>query len=98
MTQRIFKKSNKQDMIDLFNILPNWVNYICRFTSNETNICYESKPIFETETISFITFYCFQEKDKKSHHLFENLINIDFETDKPEEMIIKRPMEEDNDK
>lgn len=37
MTQRVFKKSNKQDMIDLFNILPDEVNYIemVKFSNND---------------------------------------------------------------
>lgn len=28
MTQRIFKKSNKQDMVDLFNLLPDFIEII----------------------------------------------------------------------
>ena len=79
MTQRIFKKSCKQDMIELFEILPDWVNYV-----------YEK----EYEMI-----YCFAEKKEKVFHstgwnIETYVLDIDFETDKVEEMIIERPMEE----
>lgn len=90
MTQKIFKKSNKEDMKLLFSILPDEVKYIEKTIYSKYDIRIEllTKKLFGNVSIS----------QKYTDYNFYNLLNIDFETDKPEEMIIKRPMEEDNDK
>ena len=45
MTQRIFKKSCKQDMVDLFNILPDWVNYVTGDIDLKTEFIYFEKQL-----------------------------------------------------
>lgn len=83
MTQIIFKKSNKQDMIDLFNILPDWVNYI---TNNKCKLSIISAELPKITTHGRL--YGIRSKHEPTQ------LNIDFETDKIEEMIIKRPTKE----
>ena len=89
MTQKIFKKSNVEDMKLLFSILPDWVNYICKSGNYNNYFCLEEKPfIFLGNNKEFL----FWEKIDINcrEELFYAILNIDFETDKPEEMIIKR--------
>ena len=78
MTQRIFKKSCKQDMIDLFNILPDCVKNIQKMDSNTLSLRGNKKNDF---------YYT-------DFEIEEPIIDIDFETEKVEEMIIERPNEE----
>lgn len=86
MTQRIFKKSNKQDMIDLFNILPDEVKYIEKtiYSKYDIQIKLLTKKLFGNVSIS----------TRYTNYNFNDILNIDFETDKVEEMIIERPREE----
>jgi len=79
MTQRIFKKSNKQDMIDLFNVLPDWVEKI------KTKYIEEDKQ-------EFLLFIGNKNWYNIAYKLENDILNIDFETDDIEEMIIERPM------
>lgn len=96
MTQRIFKKSNKQDMIDLFNMLPNWVDYITQDGGDYGEYYIEMHQYKPSFTFDGFNHYWKSTNESITHEL--DILNIDFETDKVEEMIIKRPMEEDNDK
>lgn len=82
MTQKIFKKSNKEDMKLLFSILPDEVKYIEKTIYSKYDIRIEllTKKLFGNVSIS----------QKYTDYNFYNLLNIDFETENPEEMIIKR--------
>lgn len=94
MTQRIFKKSNNQDMIDLFNILPDWVNYIIRdsdlFCVKNAIKLLNLVPEFKENKYYKIPVAKFGDAPIRSI-----ILDIDFETDKPEEMIITRPRPEE---
>lgn len=88
MTQRIFKKSNKQDMIDLFNILPDEVQYIERTESCDDVEVLLCTKISTSKNVTIITLY--------KRFNYKDIFNIDFEENSSTEFI-ERP-KEDNDK
>ena len=93
MTQRIFKKSCKQDMIDLFNILPNEVKYIqkIKYSKEDIEVKLFTNILFPEDngTITILDAYI--------SFNFKDIFNIDFEDDEEYKTIIKRPIEVVND-
>lgn len=85
MTQKIFKKSNKEDMKLLFSIMPDWCNYISSTFIKGTINIFRKKPKFKKNSFGWAWI---QNDNKFSDNTY--LINIDFETENPEEMIIRR--------
>ena len=87
MTQRIFKKSCKQDMIDLWDIISDKIDFIF-VLGKQTDIYY--REIYFSDRNKQRTI---EDRFHGVSNSLENnslILNIDFETDKVEEMIINR--------